>query len=236
MLWCAITRTLSVCLFLVSRLQWGLLSHCCLHTSLDFTSILPDAHTFQVCFDTQYMSGNPMMSWKRLLDLTGPSFSFLVKAGSARTQGLEAFGPALHCQCLDSECKSCCSFLPSFSFWRICALWLTAKGQLVACLHGMIYGNLKAAVKCVPYKEQSPETQLCNHCGLWWSVLGALDRDAGENMERSLFRMLICISWKAKHRRLRKQPVFGLECQTGADSKPSPRLPSGNIQRNWPLK
>lgn len=44
----------------------------------------------------------------------------------------------------------------------------------------------------------------------------------GENWERGLFRMLICISWKANHGRLRKQPVFGLECQTGAGSKPFP--------------
>lgn len=44
----------------------------------------------------------------------------------------------------------------------------------------------------------------------------------GESVERGQFRMLICISRKANHGRLRKQHVFGLECQTGADSKPFP--------------
>ena len=36
--------------------------HCFLWAPLGFSSILPDAHIFEVCFDTQYVSGNPTMS------------------------------------------------------------------------------------------------------------------------------------------------------------------------------
>lgn len=61
--------------------------------------------------------------------------------------------------------------------------------------------------------------------------MGWLDRDAGKNLERGLLRMLACISWKVKHRSLRKQSRFG--CQTGAGSKPIPQLPWDYTQRNW---
>lgn len=120
-----------------------------LWASLGLPSVLPDAHTFEVCFDTQHVSGNPANHW---LNLTGPTPSFLVKRNLPEHKG---WRPSDLLSTVKAEIPNGslgCGFLPSFSFLRICALCVTAKGPLVACLHSPVRGNLKSAVRCAPSK------------------------------------------------------------------------------------
>lgn len=117
---------------------------------------------------------HPVCVWEPhnvLKTFTWTDRAIFLFSGEMRPQNTRAWGlwTFLTCQSLDSESKSCCGFLPNFSVSRICVLWLTAKGQLVACLYisvNKVHGNLRSAVKCASWREQSPETQLCNHCGL----------------------------------------------------------------------